>query len=318
MKEPIGRVLILAAIVLGLALAILLWPRNHRQQSEHSSPEITEQAQKPDATQLPSSGDEPLQSPVAVQQSNATTPPAAPTGGVTVSRAEKLRGAVETLNVPVAFWGKVVDQDNAPLAGARVRASIRSWHVVASPMGDATFDAKEVISGSDGQFMIDGGQGDSLTIEALEKEGYEPEPKTLRGFGYTTSDKFTPDPSSPVVLRMWKADRKAHLVSGSKRCSMVPDGRVYTLDLMRGTLTESPTGEGDLRVAIKREADAAWGKHYDWSLKSDQSAAGWWRKLTPNPPCFKPPKRATPMPTRWKLRPQRRSGATPQARNGFI
>jgi hypothetical protein len=101
----------------------------------------------------------------------------------------------------------------------------------------------------------------------LEKEGYEPEPKTLRGFGYTTSDRFTPDPNSPVVLRMWKTDRKAQLVSGSKRCSVVPDGRVYTLDLMRGTLAESPTGEGDLRITIKRDADAAWGKHYDWSLE---------------------------------------------------
>jgi hypothetical protein len=174
---------------------------------------------------------------------------------------------VETLNVPLVFWGKVVDQDNVPLVGAKVRVSIRTWHAVASSMGDAVFGAKETLSGSDGQFAFDGGLGDVLTIEALEKEGYEPEPKSLRGFGYTTSDKFTPDPNNPVVLRMWRADRKAQLVTGSKRCSLVPDGRVYTLDLLRGALAESPTAEGDLRVTVKRADDAAWGKRYDWSLQ---------------------------------------------------
>ncbi|HOI37074.1 MAG TPA: carboxypeptidase-like regulatory domain-containing protein [Bacillota bacterium] len=196
---------------------------------------------------------------------------------------------MEAQNVPVVFYGRVVDQDNAPLAGAIVRASIRSWHVVASSMGDAAFEKKQSISGSDGQFMVDGGQGDALTIEALEKEGYEPEPKTFRGFAYTTSDKFTPDPSNPVLLRMWKSDQKAQLVSSNKRCSLVPDGRVYTLDLLRGTLGESPTAEGDLRIAIKRAGDAAWGKHYDWSLEIQPVNGGLLEEVDPQSPMFLAP-----------------------------
>jgi hypothetical protein len=143
---------------------------------------------------------------------------------------------------------------------------VRSWKSLVTPDGDAVFSTFEAVSGSDGSFHIQGGNGDVLRIDGLEKDGFEPEPKSLKGFGYTASDPLRPDPKNPVVLRMWKSDRRVQLISDSKRYSLLPDGRTYTIDLRTGTIKESTTAEGDLRVSIWRHANAAWGQNYDWIL----------------------------------------------------
>lgn len=260
-KSP--RLVIVAAAVLLLAVTLFFGLRNHRQQS--SRPPEPNAATTPASEEAASPTANAPVLPPATAAAQSATASRAPTAA-SVSRAEKLQGAVEAMNVPVVFFGKVVDQDGAPLAGVRVQTSVRSWHVIATPDGDATFARHEAVSGSDGNFQIDGGRENALTIEAVEKEGYEPEPKSLQGFGYTTSDPLRPDPNNPVVLRMWKAEAKAQLITGTKRYSLVPDGRTYTIDLLTGAIVESGTAEGDLRVSIRRPANAVWGQRYDWSL----------------------------------------------------
>jgi hypothetical protein len=236
--------------------------RSHRQQKLPESNVVTTPASE-DAVAAPTAN-APAQPPATAVAPSATTSSAPAPGPL--ARAEKRQGAVEAMNVPVVFFGKVVDQDNAPLAGVKVRASVRSWHVIATPDGDATFATYEAVSDSDGSFQIDGGRGNALAIEALEKDGYEPEPKAMQGFGYTTSDPLRPDPNNPIVFRLWKAETKAQLVTGSKRFSLVPDGRTYTIDLLTGTITESAAAQGDLRVSIQRPETALWGQRYDWTM----------------------------------------------------
>jgi hypothetical protein len=274
-----SRLLLAVAVLLCLGLLLFLRPGGQPRKPAESAPATNEPAQEAVVPHPQNPSNEPLRNPGEGQQNLAATSAAVLAG--MASRAEQLKGAVETRNVPIVFWGKVVDQDNAPLPGVKVRTSVRRWQVIASPLGDATFPRTETSTGSDGQFAIDGGKGDSLTIEALEKEGYTPEPRALRTVGYTPPNKFTPDPKNPLVLRMWKADLKAQLVRGSKRCSLVPDGRVYTLDLLTGTLAESPAGEGDLRFSFQRPADAVWGRrqHFDWSMEIQAVRGGFLEEL---------------------------------------
>ena len=308
-KSP--RLVIVAASVLLLAVTLFFGRKNHRQQS----------SQPPEANATPTPASEeaasspvntPVPPPATAAAQGATAPRA--TTPTPASRAEKLQGAVEAMNVPVVFFGKVVDQDNAPLAGVKVRASVRSWHVIATSDGDATFDRYEAVSGSDGSFQIDGGRGNALTIEGVEKAGYEPESKALQSFGYTTSDPLRPDVNNPVVLRMWKAEAKAQLITGTKRYSLVPDGRTYTIDLLTGAIVESATAEGDLRVSIRRPENAAWGQRYDWSLDvrpingglAEETDAGSERRRA-----------ATPTTGTWTQRRQTDLGATARGRNAF-
>ena len=262
-QKKSSRVVVVAASVLLLVVTLFFALRSHRQQAEPSVESNAVTAPTAEETAAPVANAL-VQPPSTVPSPSAT--PAHASAPAPLSRAEKLSGAVEAMNVPVVFFGRVVDQDKAPLAGVKVRASVRSWHVIATPDGDATFARYEAISGSDGSFQINGGRGNALTIEALEKDGYEPESKALLGFGYTTSDPLRPDPNNPVVFRMWKADTKAQLITGNKRFSLVPDGRTYMIDLLTGAISESATAEGDLRVSIRRPEKAAWGQRYDWTL----------------------------------------------------
>ena len=272
-RSNYSRLLVFLAVIGFLVVGLLHWLKRHSQKAGSSPDPRSEQVStvRSSPPTGPTNGHWP--SPAAIQQGVLPASPVAREGAA-ISRAEKLKGAVETMNVPIVFWGKVVDQDDAPLEGVTVRARVRSWHVVTTPDGDAIFATKVLASGSDGRFKIDGGLGEVLTIEALKKDGYDPEPKALRSFGYTTSDPMKPDPNNPVVLKMWKADRKAQLFTGNKRFPLVPDGRVYTVDLLLGTLTESTAAEGDLRVSIRRASNAAWGQRYDWSLEIQPVSGG--------------------------------------------
>ena len=182
--------------------------------------------------------------------------------------------AAESQNVPIRFFGKVVDQDGAPLEGVNVTGRVRHWSVGALLNLQAGFIKREDRTGPDGRFELKDATGSVLTIEALEKQGYEPEPIALRSFGYNISTNITPDPDNPIVLRMWKAEVKEELISGEKFFTVVPDGRTYMIDLVRGTLAEGTDTDGDLRVTIRRPPDAAFGQRYDWMIEIQAVGGG--------------------------------------------
>lgn len=183
----------------------------------------------------------------------------------TLTREQKLEHAPQTMNVPISFYGRVVDQDGQPLPGVRAVISIRQWTYVASAGLNSIFPKTELTTDSDGLFHLTNGSGDDLSLEALAKEGYEPEPKAIRGFGYTTSNPIKPDPNNPVVFRMWKVGTKQELVIGDKFLPIIPDGRTYTFDFLKGTMTEGQA-DGDLTIWVRRSDGAAWGKKYSWSF----------------------------------------------------
>ena len=185
-----------------------------------------------------------------------------------MSEEDKVRLVAEGKNVPIAFWGKVIDQHGAPLAGVRVTARTRSWGLFPLLNPEASFARREASTSADGTFEISGSKGDVLTIETLHKEGYEAEPGASRSLGYNTSTNFTPNPEKPVEFRMWSLDQaKQSLISGHKFVTIVADGRSYTVDLVKGTIELGDQTNGDLRLWVKRDPEAAWGKRFDWSFE---------------------------------------------------
>lgn len=188
------------------------------------------------------------------------------------AREEKLRVAVESENVQIDFWGLVEDQDGNPLEGVNITGNTRTWYVTATQNFDTRFPQFNAMSDFNGRFEIRNTRGDVLTIKSLEKNGYEPEPHALRGFGFHTSERFSSDPNNPTVFRMWKTNIHERLVTGNKRFHIVPDGRAYVIDLSNGTIAES--GDGDLRVWIKYQPVATAGQLYDWSSEIDAINGG--------------------------------------------
>lgn len=66
-----------------------------------------------------------------------------------------------------------------------------------------------------------------------------------------------------MSFKMWSTNIHEQLISGHKNCNIVPDGRPYMIDLAKGTIAES--GTGDLKVWIKRPDEIVYGQRYDWS-----------------------------------------------------
>lgn len=174
--------------------------------------------------------------------------------------------AAASKNVPIDFWGKVIDEQENPLHGVTVRAHARRWGVLNGFVG--TDNPKvSAVSGVDGRFEIHGINGDILTVDSLEKENYEVEPGALRGYGFNLSENVSVDQDHPVIFKMWNKEAHESLISGKKFFKIVPDGRIYSINLFNETVSEKQADEGDLVLSIKRQREIHLGEHYDWEFE---------------------------------------------------
>ena len=250
-----GWGLMIVLVLLALALAYRL--NRLQQRSPSFAPVERQTGRSPEASLLLPTG-----SPRRVGMSG----PIPSQAGDPLDKSARLALAADAKNVSVNFWGKVVDPDGAPVAGVKVRARIRHWQLEERFNVGTRFIKKEAVSGGDGQFEISGATGDVLTFEALEKEAYEPEPTALRSFGYNISTNLQPDPKKPIEMRLWPTGSRDRVITGDQFFGIIPDGRVYTIDLLKGTHVESASAEGDLRLWVKRPLDVLFGQRYDWSF----------------------------------------------------
>jgi hypothetical protein len=166
---------------------------------------------------------------------------------------------VESHNVPIDFYGRVIDQDSNALSGVKIKSAVRHWIMPDLAVLDVgtTEIPIERTTGADGRFEIHGVSGDGFGV-ILTKDGYDSEPGP-RGFGGGTSGSY----ENPVIFKMWSASIHEHLISGDKQFQIVPDGRPYFINLADDTISE--TGVGDLKVWIQYTNQVVLGQLYDWS-----------------------------------------------------
>ena len=117
-----------------------------------------------------------------------------------------------------------------------------------------------------GRFEIQGITGRAVELESIKKNGYEAEP--VKRAWKSSEGTF----ENPVIFRMWSTNIHEQLITGEKRFSIMPDGRTYVIDLTKGTINES--GDGDLRVWVKRPDPIVFGQRYDWSCELDAANGG--------------------------------------------
>jgi hypothetical protein len=187
-------------------------------------------------------------------------------------RAEEMRRALQEMNVSIAFWGVVVDQDNRPVGDAKVLGHVRIWGEAGGSNSLTAFPKLEARTGPDGRFDLQGLVGDCLTIEAIDKEGYELSRQARRSYLYNGPTYFTPSAQNPVVFKLWKKLGAEPLVHASKFYGIIPDGRAYSIDFLEKQKQEGRTG-GDLIVQITRDKPAGQAK-YDWSFSIEGIGGG--------------------------------------------
>ena len=186
-----------------------------------------------------------------------------PNIGGAVKRAKETIDAAKSANVPIAFWGKVVDQDGNALAGATVKLGVRHWVLTPTLGGQGRSIKTETQTGSDGTFSISNASGDVLAIDEIRKNGYELSPKAVRAFNYQRGAAANPD--NPVIFKMWKRGEPQQLVSYHlSRIGIPCDGTPVLFDLASGKRVNAG---GDLRVTLTRNpVNIPRGNaRYDWT-----------------------------------------------------
>jgi hypothetical protein len=185
-------------------------------------------------------------------------------------RPEVVQALNEGHNISVAFYGQVVDQNSNGVPNATVDLHVQEEHIQPfpePPTGTNMFLQRQ--TGADGRFEVSGLIGHSVIIDGYAKEGYEPDfIKNCYGEYAAQSGSFT----EPILFRLWSTNFHQALISGDKSFHVVPDGRHYAIDLLKGTIAEGD--EGDLVAWFKRPEPVTWGQSYDWSCELAVRAGG--------------------------------------------
>lgn len=173
---------------------------------------------------------------------------------------------------PILFFGKVVDQNNHPVAEARVRGGVmveKIW------MGGKFVD-HFTVSDNDGNFSFQGLRGAEIVI-SISKEGYEFRSES-RNFYYSmarhAAERHNPDANNPVVFNMWKQKGAEPLISDEKFYGIRGDGTPFTIYLIEGRKVEGRFEDGDLIVSVRQPASVLAGQRFDWSFEIEAPGGG--------------------------------------------
>lgn len=195
---------------------------------------------------------------------NAPTAALPPTKGeqqqIEQQRANTIRSGIEGTNVPINFFGKVVDQDRHPLNGVAVSYQYQTEHVLLPGVAWARSEIHkgQATTGANGTFSIEKLRGHYLSIEGFKKEGYKvpeqfsPAVATFNYFGDTASGKFSPDKRRPIAFVMISVEAGQDLVvfnKGDKGMRVPADGTPQRRNFWTGK--KDPNGE--LQVTFLRE-----------------------------------------------------------------
>jgi hypothetical protein len=235
--------LVLSALVILLLWA--LWPRPLQRESGG------QEEAKPIKSQMTTTP--PTEASMKLAETPIVGKVIAPNNPTASNRQEQWRRSIEANNVPLDFYGEVIDQDGNPLSGVYISAAVR--HATIENLGGET--QIERTTDQSGRFDIVDVVGDSFFIKTMTKDGYEREP------GQNTFGSSEGTISIPIVFKMWQTNAHSPLISGQQSFQVQTDGRPYIIDLTKGTISES--GDGDLRVSLKYLDQTTTAQMSDWS-----------------------------------------------------
>jgi hypothetical protein len=205
------RALIICAIALLICVSLLLRSKQHHQ--------VVLPTQKATPTNRPSQ----TAAVKAVGQHHATNiqkmlalPPNATPLAKAIAETNPIAARELAMwQAPIAFYGKVLDENSNAIAGAQV-----SFHWMETPTTDGS-RSSDTESDSEGLFSLHGAFGPTLTV-SVSKNGYYTSKSTPDGFRYALGNEpFHPDPRDPVVFYLRKKGQGTELITSAN--GMRPD-----------------------------------------------------------------------------------------------
>lgn len=164
---------------------------------------------------------------------------------------------------PIAFYGKVVDENDQPVSGVAVTFGVTDL----SPEGYSTHGTE---SGADGLFFLQGVNGKHLSIK-LYKSGYYVSRHNPAGYFYAgRNDNFVAIPSQPVVFHLRQHGQAEPLITmdfpGFARIAQLPrKGIPVAFDLINGTT--NTLGGGHVQFEFTGDPISRETKRFNWQLR---------------------------------------------------
>lgn len=161
------------------------------------------------------------------------------------SNAEKIATLARIMSHPIEFYGKVVDLEGNPVAGAEVTYSAFNRFFDNS-------EAQTTTSDGNGRFAINDIEGGSIYVR-VAKEGYYKIEGSERSFGYAVPDDnpAADDPNNPAIFLLRKHGDAEPLIKFGERWgrswSIPRNGNASGFDLIEGRQTSS----NDAHVVVR-------------------------------------------------------------------
>jgi hypothetical protein len=217
--------------------------------------------------------------PTTVSTTPAIVPPATPSSMVTsattpsvpAERTKETEKIVkDVFNAPISFFGRVQDQNGAPVSEAKVEfgAVDKFW---------APGSNYQTVSDANGLFSITGIKGAGLTV-GVSKEGYDGiKGLSYQSFGYgmppDSTRKAPPREDAPAVFVLRKKANTEPLFSVHRDVSVPKDGTPVEVSLRTGKAVSQ--GNGDIIIECwtfdsKKDAQG----RYQWRFRLSVPGGG--------------------------------------------
>lgn len=256
------RIIVFCLCVLAIA-CWLLWlyhPTSRRGGASHESGKLI----KKQSHQTQSTKQVQIVKGVASSMSN---PPIR--SNTTSNREATLRRFEEEWKTPIAFYGKVVDQNTNSVAGAHV---VFDWNNLSGTQYSHTE------SDANGLFSISGIQGLELGVK-VSKKGYYAYLPFGRYFFYAGKNQtFAPDADNPVVFFLQKKGaaeplmRLAGAMIGPRQYRLNANGTPTEISFYSGKRTTA--GQGQFRVQYWMEPPQGPNQKFTWRCKVSVPGGG--------------------------------------------
>ena len=167
---------------------------------------------------------------------------------------------------PQDFYGKVIDQNGDPVAGAVAVGTLMQLQGFDVPEKRETLRTH---TDANGEFEFVGIRGWQLAV-AVEKKGFEMghNPGVFRP-AYKENSAFR---TERALFRMWKVNGAEPMIHKKIEARISCDGSPITVDLLTGQRAEKG---GDLTLSLTRKPlNIDLGKPFDWSLKLTVAEGG--------------------------------------------
>lgn len=171
---------------------------------------------------------------------------------------------------PINFYGKIIDENDAPVSGASVDFK---WN----DLSEEGTSASQATSDSGGYFSLLDRKGKRLYVQ-VHKDGYYTSRESGVAFEYANpaDGLFTPNSNSPVIFHLRKKGIGTDLLgsrNGAKPhlgVTMLLDGTPVLIDLIGQKTGQS----GQLIASQKKPSYESWKQATEWSFRMQISDGG--------------------------------------------